>query len=98
MMNVRAGYLLGLILTCTVVPLTAFAAHDSVVVPLRAKSLKIRSGSTELFTTVSVTVRNADVLPQSEVPGHTIRLIASDGDCPAGTVAGLPDFDSHTLD
>ena len=33
------------------------------------------------------------MLPERESPGHAIRLTASDGDCPPGTVSGQPDFD-----
>src|SRR5262249_9883979 len=33
---------------------------------------------------------NADI---GERPGHVIRMIATDGTCPAGTIQGRPDFD-----
>jgi hypothetical protein len=36
--------------------------------------------------TVKPAVGNADILPSPENPGDAISIIASDGDCPAGTV------------
>jgi len=41
---------------------------------------------------VKVKVTNADIGPPAEQPGHVIMLTASEGDCPAGTVVGLPQF------
>jgi hypothetical protein len=60
-------------------------------------NIVIRSGSTETVKRVRVKVTNADILPQTENPGHVIRLLASDGDCPAGTLLGPPDFDRRTV-
>ena len=34
--------------------------------------------------------------PAGPRPGALVRLVASDGDCPAGTSSGAPDFDKHT--
>lgn len=45
---------------------------------------------------IKVKVRNADVSPKPEKPGHAVRLAVTDGTCPAGTVVGLPDFDPDT--
>jgi len=70
-------------------------AHDSVVLPPKPVAVTIPVGQTTITKIVHVMVRNADVLPTPEIPGHTIQLAASDGDCPAGTV-GTPDFDRKT--
>ncbi|MGH3055484.1 MAG: matrixin family metalloprotease, partial [Gaiellaceae bacterium] len=67
--------------------------HDSVVAPLRAMSVTIASGRTSATAKIHVKVTNADVLPFPEPQGHTTKLVASDGSCPAGTIVGLPDFD-----
>jgi hypothetical protein len=68
--------------------------HDSVVVPHRPLTVHLRKATT-LTKTVRIKVVNADILPAPETPGHTIRLIASDGDCPEATVSGLPHFISR---
>src|SRR5262249_24558774 len=44
---------------------------------------------------LKVKVRNADILPIPELPGHIVRLSATDGTCPPGTIVGLPDFDTR---
>ncbi|MBI5503179.1 MAG: DUF4215 domain-containing protein [Deltaproteobacteria bacterium] len=67
--------------------------HDSVVLSLPAIELSIPAGDSPFSSNVVVQVHNADVSPVRESPGHAIRLIASDGDCPTGTVTGQPDFD-----
>lgn len=66
--------------------------HDSVVLAVRPVTVKLRNGGTDVATSVQVGVRNADVSPAQERPGHVIRLVMSETDCPAGTV-GTPDFD-----
>jgi hypothetical protein len=69
------------------------AAHeDSVVVPPKPLTVVIPAGKSGVTATLKVTVRNGDVLPNKETPGHTVLLALTDGTCPAGTVAGLPDF------
>jgi len=75
---------------------TPSSHHDSVVLAPRPLSVTIPLGQTTFNTNIKVTVVNADVLPKPERIGHTIQLVASDGDCPPGTVAGLPDFDIRT--
>jgi len=72
------------------------ANHDSVVLPIAPMTVTVPVGRAAVTTTVAVTVRNADVLPAAEKPGHTIQLIATDGDCPAGTISGLPNFQPRT--
>jgi cysteine-rich repeat protein len=73
---------------CTLAP-----AHDSVMVPEKPIDVVIPSGQDSVTKIVPMQVRNADVEPEPERPGHVIHLLASDGDCPAGTIAGLPDFE-----
>lgn len=70
--------------------------HDSVVLPLKPLTGKIGDGDANVTKIIKVKVQNADVLPEAETPGHTIQLVASDGNCPVGTVVGLPDFDKDT--
>jgi hypothetical protein len=70
--------------------------HDSVVLPVAPKTLTIAAGETEVTAKLSVKVRSADILPAKERPGHTIELTVPATDCPAGTIAGAPDFDAKT--
>ncbi len=70
--------------------------HDSVVAPLRAKNVTITAGHTVVSRKVRVKVTNADILPFPETTAHTIKLYANNGDCPAGTIAKLPDFNGDT--
>jgi hypothetical protein len=82
--------------TPTRTPTETPPAHDSVVLPLRPLNLTIASGQVAVTKTLRVTVRNADIFPVRERPGHTIQLVADEGTCPPGTIAGLPDFDRRT--
>ena len=70
--------------------------HDSVVFAVRPVEVSIPVGNSPFVSNVVVQVQNADVSPVRESPGHAIRLTASDGDCPPGTVTGQPDFDRGT--
>jgi cysteine-rich repeat protein len=72
---------------CTRTPM-----HDSVVLPMDPVQFVIGPGQDDSARNITVKVRNADVLPQPEKPGHLIWLIADDGDCPPGTVEDGPDF------
>ena len=49
------------------------------------------SSATSVTKLVKVSVRNGDISPR-DLLGHRIQLLASDGDCPAGTVTGIPAF------
>jgi hypothetical protein len=67
--------------------------HDSRVVPFkRPIRLRLGDGAASMVKRINVRVQNMDVLPVRERPGHDIQLVAEDDTCPAGTVAGLPDF------
>ncbi len=70
---------------CTLTP-----RHDSVMVPEKPIDVVIPAGQDEVTKIVPLQVRNAD---EGERPGHVIQLVANDGDCPAGTIDGLPDFE-----
>jgi len=74
--------------TATLTP----APHDSMVLPVAPVNVRIPSGSSFATKSIAVTVRNGDVLPFPESPGHTIDLAAST-DCPGATI-GMPDFDT----
>ena len=76
--------------------ITGPGTHDSVVLSRQPLTVTLKSGVTSVTKNLIVTVRNADILPTPETPGHTILLTASSTDCPAGTIAGLPDFDAKT--
>ena len=75
--------------------LTPLPIHDSVIDLLRPVNVTIASGRTSVSTKVRVRVTNADVAPFPETPGHSIKLVASGGDCPPGTIVGLPDFNGY---
>lgn len=66
--------------------------HDSVVRAVRPVKVTIRRGVTSVTKRFRVVVVNADVMPQREVPGHVIQLVADEGTCPSGTLAGAPNF------
>jgi len=80
--------------TPTITP-TAAPAHDSVILPLKPLTIKVGAVHPVKTKTLKVKVANADVVPVDDASGHTIQLVASDGDCPVGTVVGLPDFDKN---
>jgi cysteine-rich repeat protein len=75
---------------------TRAPSHDSVMVPEKPIDVVIPAGQESVTKIVPMQVRNADIEPRPERPGHIIRLVASDGDCPAGTIQGLPDFEQGT--
>lgn len=77
--------------TCMLSP-----THDSVLLPLKPLTVKLRAGRTEVFRRIRIKVRNADIRPVKEAPGHEIRLAIDLGTCPAGIVASGPDFDRKT--
>lgn len=54
-----------------------------------------QAGNDLVTKSLTLKVRNADILPIPERPGHTIKLIIS-SDCPAGVTVGTPDFDLAT--
>jgi hypothetical protein len=68
--------------------ITVGTAHDTVVLPVNPLTVTIPAGKAFLNRTVSVRVRNAD----NDFLGHRVQLTATSGDCPSGTIAGLPDF------
>lgn len=67
-----------------------FPSHDSVILPRKPLRVKVRS--LPVTKIIKLQVLNADLANE----GHYIQLIASDGDCPSGTISGLPDFDRRT--
>jgi hypothetical protein len=69
------------------------AIHDSEVVPYgRGKRLHLRAGNRILARKIRVIVRNADVDPVPEDPGHAIRVATEVVGCPVGVTVGTPDF------
>ncbi len=72
---------------------TLRSVHDSVVLAFKPIEVSIPVGNSPFPSNVIVQVQNADVSPSRESPGHEIRLEASDGDCPPGTVTRQPDFE-----
>ena len=67
------------------------SAYDSALRPVNPVSVTIPSSATSVTKLLKVSVRNGDVSPR-DLLGHRIQLLASDGDCPAGTVTGVPAF------
>lgn len=82
--------------TPTRTPTPTPPSHDSVVLQVRPLNITIPNNQEAVTKTLRVPVRNADIFPVVERPGHTIQLVADEGTCPPGTIAGLPDFDSRT--
>ncbi len=76
----------------TLICLSSAAVHaadvDLVVRPPKPLTVKIGAGAAGVEKKVTIDVLNA----ASDPAGATIRLSVGDGDCPAGTVSGLPDF------
>ncbi|HVM97957.1 MAG TPA: hypothetical protein VMT89_16300 [Candidatus Acidoferrales bacterium] len=75
----------------------AATSHDTAVLTRKAMTISIASGAPSVTKKLKIKVRNADVSPVVEKPGHIIRLSVSDGTCPVGTVVGLPDFDTRPV-
>ncbi len=63
-------------------------AHQTAIVTVKPLSLRISPRKTSVSHNVRFLVSNAD---QGDVAGHAIRVVASDGDCPTGTLS-LPAF------
>jgi len=70
------------------------AAHDAVVLPVRAVKVKVKDDPPMAVTkTIKVKVRNADV---GEAGIDAIALMAT-SDCPAGVTIGMPNFDGDNV-
>ena len=65
--------------------------YESSVHPVNPVSVTIPVGQTSVTRLLTVRVRNGDDSPRDRF-GHRIQLLASDGDCPAGTITGVPAF------
>jgi len=68
--------------------------HDSVLFSIKPIHIRLPSGPEPTTRNLVLQVQNADVLPERETPGHVMRLSGSDGDCPAGTLSRMPDFEA----
>lgn len=68
-------------------------AHDVWLRPSKALKIKLRAGTSTLGTALKVKLTS--VVPRGG-PSIPVRLSAADGDCPPGTVVGLPDLDRKT--
>lgn len=66
--------------------------YDSVVMPLRPVNIAIPAGASSASSRVRVKVVNGDTSLPAGLPGHAIRLVVEEGDCPPGIVTGAPDF------
>jgi hypothetical protein len=66
---------------------------DQVVVPRAPVHIRIGKAQSQAQSVFAATVR--DAISKKMGVTHTVRLVASDGDCPVGTV-GTPDFDKRT--
>ncbi len=81
--------------TATAVPTrtpSPIPAHASSIARNRSRwSLMLSPGTQRREARVRIRVRNDDVRTDT----HDIQLLAEDGTCPAGTIAGLPSFGRH---
>jgi hypothetical protein len=64
-------------------------AYDSAINPHEPVKVTLLKGEDSKSVNVSAVVKNTDAI--GSFP-HRIQLVANDGTCPAGTVAGLPNF------
>lgn len=67
--------------------------HDSVMLNRKPIDVTLSADRPEVIKLIAVQVYNADDSP-AETPGHLIQVVATDGTCPAGTIAGRPDFNT----
>lgn len=72
---------------------TLSTTHDTVLLAPKPLTLRLAGDEAERSKSLRIKVRNAD---RGEKPGHVVRLIAEDGDCPPGTITAGPDFDART--
>jgi hypothetical protein len=83
--------------TCEDEPIVATfretTSRDVVLKPAKPLKVKIGEGDSTVATTFKVKIVSADPRGSQAIP---IRLTAADGDCPPGTVDGLPDLDGQT--
>jgi len=71
------------------------AVHDSEIrLATRQVRLRLRSGRIDQAN-ATVVVRNADVTPTRERPGHAMQLITDLGACPPSVLAAAADFDKQ---
>ncbi|MBI3786307.1 MAG: hypothetical protein HY270_23200 [Deltaproteobacteria bacterium] len=68
---------------------TPVSTHDAVVFPIRPVNVTL-NGEASLSKNVLIRVANGD---RSGTTAQTIQLTAGDGDCPPGTIDGVPDLD-----
>ena len=80
----------------TATPTVSPSHHDTVLLQIRPVTMSIRAGASAATKNITVKVRNADIVPGKEQPGHVVRVTVGLGDCPAGTVIGAPDFALRT--
>lgn len=74
------------------------ARHDSELRASRRVRLKLRGKRGSADAKLVVVVRNADVEPYPERPGHEIRLVVDHGSCPPELAIGAVDFDPRARD
>jgi nitrous oxidase accessory protein NosD len=72
--------------------------HDSELRASRRVRLKLRGKRSSADAKLVVVVRNADVEPYPERPGHEIRVVVENGSCPPELAIGVVDFDPRARD
>jgi hypothetical protein len=65
------------------------ARHESVIETLNPQAFRIPRGQRQTTRKIAFRVANADVVPARARPGHEIRAIVDEGDCPRGTVRAV---------
>jgi len=71
------------------------ALHESLIKSIGPVNVTLRPGTTTKVRNARATAINADILPVVETSADAITVVASDGDCPSGTV-GVADYSATT--
>jgi hypothetical protein len=67
-----------------------------VLLSLKPLTFRLSVAANDVVKTIGIKVRNADILPSRETPGHTVRLTVTAGSCPPAIIDAAPDFDVRT--
>ena len=70
------------------------ARHESLIKSIAPAKITLPRDTTAKLRNVRPTVVNADILPTVETTADAITVVASDGDCPSGTV-GVADYNAR---
>jgi ELWxxDGT repeat protein/cysteine-rich repeat protein len=71
------------------------ASTETVIGNVKAAKVVVPDAASSAAKSVTVKVTNADIVPMTANPGHSITVTADNGTCPPGSV-GVADFDNST--